>query len=173
MAVFSLSHIVDYHPLTVSSQAMLQEVVTQITLSDQDYALVMDSQKDREIPSGILTTKHALKLISQYPDSCQSAIADLLTPLSSSQVQVSISDLDKPQTVLSFFDQYQLQHLPVFDFDGGFVGIITEQKVMRSLFTDSGYSQSAETALQESEARLQDIIDNASAVIYLKDLQGR
>jgi PAS domain S-box-containing protein len=45
--------------------------------------------------------------------------------------------------------------------------------VMRSLLTDSGYSQNTETALEESEARLQDIIDNASAVIYLKDLQGR
>jgi PAS domain S-box-containing protein len=168
MAVFSLSHIVDYHPLTVSSQTTLQEVVTQIALSDQDYALVMDSKKGSQ--RIILTAKHALKLVSQHPDSLQIAIADLLPPL---QVQVSISDLDKPQTVLSCFHQYQLQHLPVLNFDGEFIGIITEQKVMRSLLTNSGYSQSTETALEESEARLQDIIDNASAVIYLKDLQGR
>ena len=166
MPAFSLSHIVDYHPLTVSSQTTLKDLTTQIARSIHDYVLVMDCQ----IPRCVLTAKDVLKLISQHPDSLQIAIADLLPPL---LVQVSKSDLCKPHTVLSLFHQYHLQHLPVVDFDGVFVGIITEPKVMRSLLTDSGYSQSAETALQESEARLQDIIDNASAVIYLKDLQGR
>ncbi len=164
MSAFSLSHIVDDRPLTVSSQTTLKDLIAQLALSSHDYVLVMDCQ----IPKGILTAKDALKLISQHPDSSQ--IADLLPPW---QVQVNKSDLDKPHVVLAIFHQYDLQHLPVFDFDGVFIGITTEQKVMRSLLSDSGDRQSAETALEESEARLQDIIDNASAVIYLKDLQGR
>ncbi len=166
MSAFSLSHVVEYHPLTVSSQTTLKDLTTQIARSIHDYVLVMDHQ----IPRCVLTAKDVLKLISQHPDSLQIAIADLLLPLS---VPVNKSDLGNPHTVLSLFQEYDLQHLPVVDFDGVFVGIITEQKVMRSLLTNSGYSQSAESALQESEARLQDIIDNASAVIYLKDLQGR
>jgi PAS domain S-box-containing protein len=166
MPAFALNHIVDFHPLTVSSQITLKDLISQLALSSHDYVLVMDCQ----IPRSILTAKDLLKLISQNPEYWQMAIADLLPPL---KAQVIDSDLDSPHNVLALFHQYHLDHVPVVNFDGDFVGIITEQKVLRSLFTDSGYSQSAETALQESEARLQDIIDNASAVIYLKDLQGR
>jgi PAS domain S-box-containing protein len=166
MSAFSLSHVVDDRPLTVSAQTSLKDIIAQIVLSPHDYALVIDDR----IPCSILTAKDALKLVSQYPDRYQSAIADLLAPL---PAPINNLDLCKPHNVLALFQQYKVQHLPVVNFDGDFVGIIAEQKVMRSLLADSGYSQNAETALQESEARLQDIIDNASAVIYLKDLQGR
>lgn len=170
-----VSHIVEYFvehcPPTVSAQTLLKDVIAQLAFSSHDYVLVMDNQ----IPSGILTAKDVLKLVSQHPDRNLAAIATLMPPL---KAQVIDADLETPHTVLALFQQYNVQQLPVIDCDGGCIGIITEQK-MRSLLTDSDHSenfkdnQTTETALQESEARLQDIIDNASAIIYLKDLQGR
>jgi PAS domain S-box-containing protein len=169
MPAFSLSHIVDDCPLTVSAQTTLKDLIAQLAHSSHEYVLVMDCN----IPKAILIAKDVLKLISQHSDSSTIAIADLLSPL---KVQILDSDLFDPlaiQSVLPLFHQYDLQHLLVVNFDGNFVGILTEQKMMRSLLTNSGDSQNVEAALMETEARLQDIIDNASTVIYLKDLQGR
>jgi signal-transduction protein with cAMP-binding, CBS, and nucleotidyltransferase domain len=93
-----VSHIVEYFvehcPPTVSAQTLLKDVIAQLAFSSHDYVLVMDNQ----IPSGILTAKDVLKLVSQHPDRNLAAIATLMTPL---KAQVIDADLETPHTVLA------------------------------------------------------------------------
>ncbi len=55
-------------------------------------------------------------------------------------------------------------------------GSVTElggKKVIQGIFRDITERRKAEKRLRENEERLQAIIDNTTAVIYLKDIQGR
>ncbi|MEW6496390.1 MAG: PAS domain S-box protein, partial [Cyanobacteriota bacterium] len=61
---------------------------------------------------------------------------------------------------------YENRAVPLRDETGQVIGII-------GVATDVTQRIKAEAALKESEARLQAIIDNSPAAIYLKDLQGR
>ncbi|WP_019502326.1 histidine kinase dimerization/phosphoacceptor domain -containing protein [Pseudanabaena sp. PCC 6802] len=186
---------IDYQPPIVSARATLREAIAKIAQSNYDYALVMDCENIR----GILTAKEALRVFVQ--PSCESnvletaletRVADCLPP---STIRVSQSELSDPYHLLDLFHRHRLQYLPVVDPGNLPIGAISEQRVMRSLLAATNnhdrsndavefkaidpqhraiaMRQEAETALQESEARLQDIIDNAPAAIYLKDLQGR
>jgi PAS domain-containing protein len=47
------------------------------------------------------------------------------------------------------------------------------QKTGDSLLAESGERQQAEEALRASEQRLQDILDNTTAVVFVKDLELR
>jgi PAS domain S-box-containing protein len=99
---------------------------------------------DCENMRGILTAKEALRVLAQQ--SCASSVLD-----------IAVADFLSPLTPLTVqIDKHDALEFKAID--------VRDQVAMQ---------QEAETALQESEARLQDIIDNAPAAIYLKDLEGR
>lgn len=172
---------IDYQPPIVDALATLREAIAQITESDYDYALVVDRERIR----GILTAKEALRILagrSLESSASETRVADFLPPLT---IWVSEAELGDPHTLLALFHRHQLQYLPVVNSNNLPIGAISERGVMRSLLgantvdfdlvsaRHKAMRREAEAALQESEARLQDIIDNAPVTIYLKDLQGR
>ncbi len=80
----------------------------------------------------------------------------------------------KPFTCLENYNLHKDGHpvvletsgVPFFNSDGKFLGY-------RGIDRDITERKQAEEALAESEKRLQSILDNTTAVVYLKDIQGR
>jgi PAS domain S-box-containing protein len=77
--------------------------------------------------------------------------------------------LNVPKFTACFFhrnvDSYQLPRVKKGDADF--------QKTIDALLAESGERQRAEEALRASEQRLQDILDNTTAVVFVKDLELR
>jgi PAS domain S-box-containing protein len=189
---------VDYQPPIVSDQATLREAITKITQSNHDYVVVMDCEKIR----GTLTAKEALRIFAQQLSEssvAETKIADLLPDRVNliqvgkrsinPQIEEQLRDRNRKlkqvtEALNSVINERDRLAAALQESTEKFNRIFTAAPIGADTIWDAvdfdsisaqhkAMRKEAETALRESEAKLQDIIDNAPAVIYLKDLQGR
>lgn len=188
MLASCLSQAINSHPLIVSGEISVGEAIAKIQQQGGSYALVVDQVDHPEKIQGIFTEKEALAMIASTPDWSQKPIA---------QATVAIplryaTDLPDSTAVFDLLQQFHASYLAVINAENQLLGVVSELDLFRSvarspdihtfpdlrlvnqeLVADNAEHKRVTSALRESEERLQDIIDNAAAVIYLKDPQGR
>ncbi|MEO0827379.1 MAG: EAL domain-containing protein [Cyanobacteria bacterium J06642_9] len=141
----SLATVLDRHPLTVSPEASLLEVITlmgqgirdcaltsQESVLDQNkpkhssYALVMDA--DQLV--GILTERDVVKLAAQG-----SKLANILVSSVMTQQLITLlaTELQDPFTVLGVFRRHRIRHLPILNNQGQVLGVATPNSIRRVL----------------------------------------
>ena len=158
IALPTLEHLIDRHPLTTLPDTPLVDVIGLMTqgrtsyswLSSQPIAhydsltstqashrrtvsLVPAScvlvQKNEQLV-GIFTAQDLLRLAVSEVNLREIQIGEVMTR---SLITLTLSDSCNLFTVLSLFHQHQIHHLPVLDYQGQLLGLITGDSICRSL----------------------------------------
>ncbi len=163
LLLLCLEHLIDSHPLTTSPQTRLVDVITLMAQGRKTRALTNSgsiSFKDTnpatyatQIPTssaiannlapascvlvmeqerlvGIFTEQDIVRLTASEVNLEETKIAEVMKRSPITLTQCKSCNLF---TVLSFFHQYQIDHLPVLDSDDQLLGIITFESICRGL----------------------------------------
>lgn len=133
----SLSQIIDYSPLTISSDSCVMDAINLINQPQSyqfnnqlkkanDYVLVVNQNELQ----GIFTIKDVLRVIALNINLLGVKIAEVMTqPL----ITLKASASEHILTVFTLLEQYSIQHLPIVDNAGELIGIITEKSLLQAL----------------------------------------
>lgn len=136
--------VIDTHPLTASSQALLPRVLTKLAARPESSCVVV-LRSGRVV--GVVTRQDLLKAIAQKPSWTKLRLAKVM---SHPVITVAQSELSMVASLMQRFEQYQISHLPVLDTEETLVGVL-EQK--RLLLTSN--DQSAEILIERQHQRAQ------------------
>lgn len=132
----SLGQIIDYSPLTISSDSCVMDAINLINQSPyqvnnplktaNDYVLVVNQNELQ----GIFTIKDVLRVIALNINLLGVKIAEVMTqPL----ITLKASASEQILTAFTLLEQYCIQHLPIVDNAGKLIGIITEKNLLQAL----------------------------------------
>ncbi|MBE9220020.1 PAS domain S-box protein [Dolichospermum flos-aquae] len=133
----SLGQIIDYSPLTISSDSCVMDAINLINQSPnyqvnnplktaKDYVLVVNQNELQ----GIFTIKDVLRVIALNINLLGVKIAEVMTqPL----ITLKASASEQILTAFTLLEQYCIQHLPIVDNAGKLIGIITEKNLLQAL----------------------------------------
>lgn len=144
----NLYNLIDYHPLTVSPDNYVIDVVRLMNqqkpqnlpstslnssctygnrdLQETSYALVVEAGH----LLGIFTERDLIRLTASKVDLSQVKIVDVMThPV----VTIKLSEFQDIFAVLSLLDQHQIRHLPILNDKKQLKGIVTATSVLREL----------------------------------------
>ena len=136
IALPTLDHVINFHPLTTSPDTALEEVVALMSRGQKTFGLSSSvptsciSVMEGDLLVGVFTAHDLVRLMGSGVNLEKTKIADVLTQ---SVVTLTLSESCNLFTALSILHQYQIHHLPVLNPDGQRVGMITVDSICRAL----------------------------------------
>ncbi|MEQ8383170.1 MAG: CBS domain-containing protein [Coleofasciculus sp. A1-SPW-01] len=122
LAQLSQSKSIDRHPLIVTPQMRVTEVINRLNEHQSSYVLVV--QEKRLV--GIFTERDFVRIAAQQLSLENLSIQSVMTP---DPITVSIDQDQGIFSILYLLRQHHIRHLPVIDKGGEIIGVITPKTI--------------------------------------------
>lgn len=123
---FSLSQAINFEPLIVKADALLEDVVTLLSQTKASCVLVVKQQK----LLGIYTERDVVRMTAKRQSFAGLSVADVM---SKNIISVTASEVTDIFIVLNLMRRHRIRHLPVLNELKQLVGIVTP-KTIRKVF---------------------------------------
>ncbi|MBD2182537.1 diguanylate cyclase [Planktothrix sp. FACHB-1355] len=133
-SAFSLDRAIDRHPLTVTPDSPVYQVIALMSQARASCVLVVERQQigadDRLSIIGIFTERDLVKITAQERSIEGVTIAEVMTHKPFTLKEAEAQDI---LTLLKLFRQAKFRHLPIVDDQSTLVGLITHQSLREVL----------------------------------------
>jgi PAS domain S-box-containing protein len=140
-----LEQVVDRQPLTAAPATSVREAIARLSQGLGNCLVVLEGKR----LLGLFRAEEVVKLIAAGQDLTALTLAEVMQP---APVTLTFAKTKRAHSAWTLMRQHQLEHLPVLDRKGNFVGLVTQARLLAEL--------EALTQAEEAEAATEAVLED-------------
>ncbi|MCW6035274.1 PAS domain S-box protein [Spirulina subsalsa FACHB-351] len=128
---------IDRTPLMIAGDVLISDAVQRMHRSGKSYAVVVQTVAPVHC-LGIFSTSEVMGAIATGVNLATTSLQDIVTPPIHTLIEAEVQNL---YPILSYFEQYALNHAPVLDDQGNWVAIIAYESCLKAYHAEQKAQQ--------------------------------